>query len=369
MTANGRREQPTVCVREVNHYYGTGETRKQVLFDNTLDLLPGEIAIMTGPSGSGKTTLLTVIGALRSVQEGSVQVQGRELSGLDNRALVAVRRNIGFIFQAHNLFESLSALQNVMMALALHPYTRQERQARATDMLVRLGLESRLHYKPHALSGGQRQRVAIARALGHRPKLILADEPTAALDKDTGREVVTLLQQLAREEHATIFIVTHDHRILDIADRLVNLVDGRIISNVAVRESVAICEFLLQCPVFATLTPGTLTTVADKMVREQYAAGAVIIRQGDEGDKFYLIHQGTVDVMREDGTTRHLVNTQGPGEFFGERALLTGEPRSATVQARGEVELYTLGKDDFQAALHTSPSLRDQLMRVFFQRQ
>jgi putative ABC transport system ATP-binding protein len=273
-----RVEQPTVCVRHVNHYYGMGEVQKQVLFDNSLALLPGEIAIMTGPSGAGKTTLLTLIGALRSVQEGSVQVQGRELSGLGKRELVAVRQNIGFVFHAHNLFESLSAFENVMMALALHPATCQERQERAADILTRVGLAHRMHAKPQAMSGGQQQRVAIARALVHRPKLILADEPTAALDKDTGREIVALFQQLAHDEQATIVIVTHDHRILDVADRIINLVDGHIISNVAVQESVTVCEFLQQCPVFATLPPSTLTSVAEKMRRERFVAGSVIIR-------------------------------------------------------------------------------------------
>ena len=368
VVSNTSWEQPTVCIRHVNHYYGVGEARKQVLFDNTLDVLPGKITIITGPSGSGKTTLLTLIGALRSVQEGSVQVQGHELSGLGKRELVVVRRNIGFIFQAHNLFESLSALQNVMLALGLRPSRRTERAARAADMLTRLGLEHRLHYKPHAMSGGQQQRVAIARALVHRPKLILADEPTAALDKDTGHDVVTLLQKLAQEERTTILIVTHDHRILDVADRIVNLVDGCITSNVAVQESVALCQFLMHCPVFSTMSPSTLTTMVEKMMCERYVTGATIIHQGDEGDKFYLIHQGTVEVLADDGVSRRLINTLGPGDFFGEMALLSGEPRSATVQAKQDVELYALGKADFQAALDTSLLFRNQLMRVFFQR-
>src|SRR6202007_2349683 len=142
--------------------------------------------------------------------------------------------------QAHNLFSSLSAYHNVMLALELQRHKWPDKPQRVTNMLTRLGLEHRLPYKPRAMSGGQRQRVAVARALVHQPPLILADEPTAALDKDAGQQGVTLLQELARESRATVLIVTHDNRILDVADRIVNMVDGQIVSNVAVHESVTI---------------------------------------------------------------------------------------------------------------------------------
>src|SRR5579864_8639342 len=148
---------------QLNHYFGDGESRRQILFENNFVLESGEIAILTGPSGSGKTTLLTLIGALRSIQEGSVSVLGRELNGLDSQSLVKVRRDIGFIFQAHNLFESLTAYENVMMALSLKPAEPDEMDKRAREMLERVGLEKRISYKPEALSGGQRQRVSIAR--------------------------------------------------------------------------------------------------------------------------------------------------------------------------------------------------------------
>ena len=166
-------EAPVLCVRNVQHHYGQGEARKQVLFDNNLEVMPGEIVIMTGPSGSGKTTLLTLIGGLRTVQQGSVFVLGRELYGLSGRALIEVRRGIGFIFQAHNLFEALTAYQNVKMAVDLTASARAVMHARITELLAALGLEQRIHYKPDSLSGGQRQRVAIARALANRPRLIL----------------------------------------------------------------------------------------------------------------------------------------------------------------------------------------------------
>ncbi|HSM83466.1 MAG TPA: ATP-binding cassette domain-containing protein [Nodosilinea sp.] len=220
----------SVQVRHLNYFFGKGDLRKQVLFDISLDLHPGQIVIMTGPSGSGKTTLLTLIGALRSANDGSLQVLNQELVGLGNRQLVEIRRNIGFIFQAHNLFESLTAAQNVEMAVELTGNFRGKRQ-QAVAMLGELGLSERADYKPAALSGGQKQRVAIARALVNQPQLILADEPTAALDKKSGRDVVTLMQHLAQEKGCTILMVTHDNRILDVAHRIINLVDGRLESD------------------------------------------------------------------------------------------------------------------------------------------
>ncbi len=222
--------EASIQVRNLNYFFGRGDLRKQVLFDISLDLHPGQIVIMTGPSGSGKTTLLTLIGALRSATEGSLQVWGRELVGMGDRQLVEIRRNIGFIFQAHNLFESLTAAQNVEMAVELTGNFRGKRQ-HAVDMLSQLGLGDRADYKPAALSGGQKQRVAIARALVNQPQLILADEPTAALDKQSGRDVVTLMQHLAQEKGCTILMVTHDNRILDVANRIINLVDGRLESD------------------------------------------------------------------------------------------------------------------------------------------
>ncbi len=219
-----------VAIRKLNYSFGQGELRKQVLYDVNLTLTKGQIAIMTGPSGSGKTTLISLIGGLRSCHEGSLNVLGRELVGLSDRQLVDVRRNIGFIFQMHNLFGSLTAAQNVEMAVELTQNWREKRD-RAVDILSQLGLADRTDYKPHSLSGGQKQRVAIARALVNQPDLILADEPTAALDKKSGREVVTLMQKLAKEENRTILMVTHDNRILDVADRIINLVDGRLESD------------------------------------------------------------------------------------------------------------------------------------------
>jgi putative ABC transport system ATP-binding protein len=218
-----------ISVQNLNHYFGKGQLRKQVLFDINLEINAGEIIIMTGPSGSGKTTLLTLVGGLRSAQEGSLRVLGQELCGANAGQLTLARRNHGYIFQAHNLHGSLTALQNVRMGLELHKsITPEQMKKRSAEMLDLVGLGHRLNYYPDDLSGGQKQRVAIARALVSQPKIVLADEPTAALDSKSGRDVVNLMHNLAKEQDCTILLVTHDNRILDIADRIVYMEDGKL---------------------------------------------------------------------------------------------------------------------------------------------
>ncbi len=218
-----------IRVEGLDHFYGQGALRKQILFEVTTEIPKGEIVIVTGPSGSGKTTLLTVVSALRSAQSGSVQVLGEELRGASMSTLERVRRRIGFIFQQHNLLAALTAVENVELGLrATRRYPASTHRRRATEMLADVGLGDHLEKKPGELSGGQRQRVAIARALAAEPPLLMADEPTASLDKQSGRDVVDRMKLLAKEQGTTILLVTHDHRILDIADRIVYLEDGRL---------------------------------------------------------------------------------------------------------------------------------------------
>ena len=413
--------QPVLRIRGVNHHFGAGDTRTQVLFDNTLEVMPGELVIMSGPSGSGKTTLLTLIGGLRTLQDGDVDVWDAErgdyrtLKGVSEPELVNVRRLIGFIFQRHNLFDSLTAVQNIRMAQRLKE-AHGDPDADARDLLTYLLLgetdiqakpqKSRFDYKPAKLSGGQRQRVAIARALINRPKLVLADEPTAALDANSGLAVVALVQELARErseaelrklvrppdeagesgrlaewqvpllkriayEHGTTsLIVTHDSRIMNLADRIVHMERGRIESNVVVAERLFVREGLRQSPAFAAILPEEQEKIADAVLIgvhpndatrpdhlsakpgrvEVYEPGAVIVRQGEavnEGSKFYLIRRGTVEVLREsDGTTQKLTE-MGAGRYFGEVAFLMDQPRNATVRALTRVEVYTVNRATF----------------------
>jgi putative ABC transport system ATP-binding protein len=221
-------------ISNLNQYFGNSKLKNQILFDINLSIKSGQIVIMTGPSGSGKTTLLTLIGGLRSVQEGSLKFIGEELCGAGNNKLVQVRRQIGYIFQAHNLLDFLTARQNVQMSLELQPNISEwEARMQSEAMLHAVKLGDRINYYPSDLSGGQKQRVAIARALVSHPKLVLADEPTAALDSKTGRDVVNLMQELAREQNCAILMVTHDNRILDIADRIIHMEDGKLIKQVS----------------------------------------------------------------------------------------------------------------------------------------
>ena len=330
---------PAVSAQLLQHFYGSGELKKQVLYDNSLEIYPGEIIIMTGPSGSGKTTLLTLIGTLRRVQEGELSVLGRSLKNATNADLLNLRKEIGFIFQAHNLFDSLSATQNVRMALELaEPKARRADQtAKAKQMLDAVGLGQRSDHKPKQLSGGQKQRVAIARGLVHQPRLVLADEPTAALDEQSGRTVVELFRRMAKEEQVTIIIVTHDNRILDVADRIVNL------------------------------TPRSLAEMSDHLHSEHVQAGKNIIREGDPGDKFYLIRQGAVRVRR--GPEQKEVATLREGDFFGEMALLTGQPRNASVEAVTDTLLYVLSQEQFRNAIAQQASFEAEIRTSLFDRQ
>jgi putative ABC transport system ATP-binding protein len=234
-------------------------------------------------------------------------------------------------------------------------------------LLSHLDLGERIHHKPNQLSGGQKQRVAFARAIINHPRLILADEPTAALDKVSSVIVVDLLKNLA-QHGSTILVVTHDNRIMDKGDRVVTMKDGRIVSNILVDETVRICFFLQKVSLFSGLTPSHLVEVAAKVRKEIRQAGESIIRQGEVGHKFYLVKDGKVDVLREEGGASVVQATLGAGQFFGETALIEDQPRNATVTAKERVELYTLEKEDFLRAHGAFESMRDELLKVFAQR-
>jgi len=422
--------QPLLRVRGVNHAFGTAEAKTQVLFDNQLDVMPGELVIMSGPSGSGKTTILTLIGGLRSLQDGQIDIwdshAGKYLSlaGLNEKGLVQARRLIGFIFQRHNLFDSLRATQNVRMAQQLFP-ERSRGDADIKQLLEYLGLGHRMQYKPAALSGGQRQRVAVARALINRPKLLLADEPTAALDANSGLAVVTLLQHLARERSpeeldrilkkddgrddetgrltaeqaamlggltqergTTSLIVTHDPRIMNRADRIVHMERGKIVTNLVVAERLFVMEGIRKCVYFTSVLPEQQQGIADGMCVginpniplstaqlalhaakvQVFQPGETIIRQGDpvaDDSKFYLIRRGRVDIFKDGDAGKVKVAELGVQDYFGDRALATNEARVATVVAAERTELYIVGRELFKRYEAVSKPFIERIVSVY----
>ena len=221
-----------IQARGLTKTYAQGEAATRALDEVTLDLYGGELALLVGPSGSGKTTLLSIMGCILRPTSGSLRVLGDEVTRLAERDLPAIRRErIGFIFQAFNLFQTLTALQNVALALDLKGVSGRAARDKAAALLDEVGLSAKLGAYPADLSGGQKQRVAIARALAGDPPIILADEPTAALDSQSGRVVMDLLQRLARQRGRAVAIVTHDNRMWGYGDRLVKMEDGRVISD------------------------------------------------------------------------------------------------------------------------------------------
>ncbi len=355
-----------IRARGVNYAFGEGETRSQVLFENEIDIGRGEVVIMTGPSGSGKTTLLTLIGALRALQEGSLVVLGRELATLDDSGQVELRREIGFIFQHHNLFSSLSAIENVRMATGLKDGPVSERNRRAADLLGDLGLGDRLDYRPSRLSGGQRQRVAIARALVNQPALVLADEPTAALDAASGEIIMGLLHHMAEgPTRSTILIVTHDQRLIDRADRIVNMIGGHIVSNVCPKLMVRIVSALKMLKNLEGLSEVTLTRIAQRMEVERRKVGEIIVREGQEGDRYYVIGMGVAEVLKEG----QVVRTLTVGTSFGTVTQLTHRPIEETVRARTDLELYTFDKSDFDYVMATDESFDQRIRHLLMARQ
>jgi putative ABC transport system ATP-binding protein len=224
--------QPAIAVRQLTKTYAEGNTGTLALRGVDLDVYAGELLMLMGPSGSGKTTLLSIVGCILRASSGSVRIAGREITQLTEKQLPAIRlEHIGFIFQGFNLFPTLTAGENVELILDLKKTPAAKAKARAHELLEHIGLGDKYDAFPADLSGGQKQRVAIARALAGDPGIILADEPTAALDSHTGRNVMQQMTELAHQRGRAVVIVTHDSRVLDFADRIVKIEDGTIARN------------------------------------------------------------------------------------------------------------------------------------------
>ena len=223
--------QATIEVRDLKKKYEEGPTGNFALRGVDLDVHAGELLMLMGPSGSGKTTLLSIMGCILTASSGSVRVAGREVVGLQEKDLPALRlKHIGFVFQGFNLFPTLTAGENVELMLDLKGVSAAKAKRRAQELLEQVGLGQKYASFPSDLSGGQKQRVAIARALAGDPGIILADEPTAALDSHTGRNVMEMISELAHKRGRAVVIVTHDSRVLSFADRIVKIEDGMVAS-------------------------------------------------------------------------------------------------------------------------------------------
>jgi putative ABC transport system ATP-binding protein len=222
-------KEPAISVRNLTKTYTEGGAGVPALRGVDLDVCPGELMLLMGPSGSGKTTLLSIMGCILTASSGSVRIGGREVTALDEKELPAVRlEHIGFVFQGFNLFPTLTAGENVELMLDLKGIAGTEAKQRARALLEQVGLGEKYGSFPSNLSGGQKQRVAIARALAGDPQIILADEPTAALDSNTGRNVMELMRELAHQRGRAVVIVTHDPRMVEFADRITHIEDGAI---------------------------------------------------------------------------------------------------------------------------------------------
>ncbi len=233
-------------VSHLTKRFGTGDTEVVAVRDVSLDVAPAEVVLIMGPSGSGKSTLLLMLGGLLKPTEGTINLNGLELSSLSESRLPDVRlRNFGFIFQDFNLLSALNVQDNVAIAAELTGVGRKAALEKAATLLTKLGLGHRLHFAPEKLSGGEKQRVAIARALVNDPALILADEPTANLDSSHGHETMRLLREIANEKGRSVVIVSHDERIKGIADRVLWLEDGQFKDMVAMATD-PVCGMALE---------------------------------------------------------------------------------------------------------------------------
>lgn len=348
---------------DLKHTYQDASNTKQVLHGINLKIHAGANVFLTGFSGSGKTTLISLIGCLRSVQEGSIKLLGQELNGASEDKLRQMRLKIGYVFQHFNLLDFMTIRQNVQQSLELQPdYDPKDAIRRADEMLDQVGLGDRVNDYPRALSGGQKQRVAIARALVHKPKLVLADEPTAALDSATGREVVEIFQRITKQQGCAVLVVTHNMRVLDTADEILHMVDGHL--GTAVGEQLSL--------VFPTLSDVELIEISKEVEIRAFNPGQMIIEEGDVASEFFLLMKGQVDILRDDGqgSLEPIISLSRRGEYFGEMGLLKEDTRrTASVRASsgGTVELLVISRETFvrmtSDSRQTKAVLKDEMLR------
>jgi putative ABC transport system ATP-binding protein len=310
---------PDIRVRDLTMEYSSGGYVVRPFDHFDLDLATGDLALLLGASGCGKTTLLSMLASILTPTSGSIQVGDTEVTALKGAELASYRRHtVGVVFQSFNLVPSLTARENIYVSMRNAGVARQAARARSEALLAQVGLEDRMHHRPGKLSGGQQQRVAIARALALDPPLIVADEPTAALDYVQVDGVIRLLRDLAAPGRVVV-IATHDERLLPLADRVVEL------------------------------TPRAAHE-ARPPERVELTAGQVLFRQGDLGDLVYEVEQGRIEIVRElaDGG-EELLTVVEPGNYFGELAPMFGLRRAATARAANPAVVTGYALRDFRS--------------------
>jgi ABC exporter DevA family ATP-binding subunit len=339
---------PVVQIEKLNQYYQEGNYIKQTLFDINLKIHPQEFVILTGESGSGKTTLLSLMGCLRSVKEGSLKVLGYELNGANEIERMKLRRRVGYVFQHFNLLDFMTVQQNVMISLEMQDdFVPKEALLRSQEMVAAVGLSKYMNAYPRELSGGQKQRVAIARALVHRPPLLLADEPTASLDRRTGQEVIELIIDLAKQEGSAVLLVTHNSRIFGTADRIIRMEDGKLEGGYQDQLSM----------VLPALTDKQLLDLIPHLRTANYQPGETIIRQGDMARNFYILVEGEVEVIKENTETDFtLLKKLNPNTYFGEIGLMHGSKHTATVRSSSHTnsKVITIDQEIFRQMTESS---------------
>lgn len=225
-------EKPFIKLENVWKIYQLGKVNLEILRGISLEIIPGSFVVILGPSGSGKSTLLYMIGLLDTPTKGKVFLDGQDTSNFSEDKLAQIRgKRIGFIFQQFNLLPNLTALENVTMPMLFQGVPEKERKEKAVSLLGSVGLKERVTHRPYELSGGEQQRIAIARSLANNPEIIVADEPTGNLDSTTGRKVMEILIDFHKKERKTIIVVTHDPKIADYAEEIINIEDGKLVKN------------------------------------------------------------------------------------------------------------------------------------------
>jgi ABC-type lipoprotein export system ATPase subunit len=317
-----------------------------------VEVQTGEFVAIIGKSGSGKSTFINMITGIDRPTSGEIIIGGAPLHAFDEAQMAAWRgKNLGIVFQFFQLFPTLTLLQNVILPMELNGlYEKKERRERAMHLLEKVEMADQANKLPSTISGGQQQRVAIARSLANDPPLIVADEPTGNLDSRTAAKIFSLFEDLV-SSGKTILMVTHDSDLARRVDRTILISDGEIVNEYLVRA-------------LSTLTQDQLVDVARRIKPQNFPANASIVRQGEPGDKFYILLNGRADVsLNEPGGGEVVVNQLKPGQYFGEMALLGGGIRTATVKVSsdGPASLVALDERGFNDLVNDSRSLRQEL--------